>query len=48
MKAKISSCGIVLSFDLLKAFKRLSALFEERGESYAQAKARVSLESKHP
>lgn len=27
-----------------KAFKRLSALFEERGESYAQAKARVSLE----
>uniref|UniRef100_A0A2P2LY69 shikimate kinase n=1 Tax=Rhizophora mucronata TaxID=61149 RepID=A0A2P2LY69_RHIMU len=29
----------------MKAFKRLSTLFEERGEAYAQANARVSLEN---
>lgn len=34
--------------DFLQAYNRLSTLLEERGEAYANANTRVSLESKFP
>lgn len=41
---------LTMNFDCLtsvQALNRLSTLWEERGEEYANANARVSLESKH-